>query len=79
MPEKHFASSSASRSPASMRSPVQQKVSETEPPPAPEEGALDKDRVSSPMWAAQQLHFLSKVPLDSLGLQQGDIVCMSMR
>ena len=47
-----FASSSASRSPMSMRSPVQQKVSETEPPPAPEEGALDKDRVSSPMWAA---------------------------
>ena len=47
-----FASSSASRSPMSMRSPVQQKVSEIEPPPAPEEGALDKDRVSSPMWAA---------------------------
>jgi len=38
----------------SMRSPVQQKVSEIEPPPAPEEGALDKDRVSSPMPAAMK-------------------------
>ena len=53
MPEKHFGSSSASQSSPSPWSPVQLEVAKTEPPPAPEEGALDKDGESESMFAAQ--------------------------
>ena len=54
MPERHSAGFfNASQSSPSPWGPVQLEVAKNEPPPAPEEGALDKDGESESMFAAQ--------------------------